>query len=201
MIITISREFGSGGRELGKRLADELGLAYYDREILTELSREEGLSEEYLEKVLENPSGIGYAISYSRSFAMIQNIDTTPMLLAKQHNIIKKIAQKGNCVIVGRGADAILGEYSPFRIFVYADMEARIARCIERANGEEDISPRSLQKKINKIDKARSDNYNFVSNYNWGDKEAYDLCINTTNIKIKKVIPSLAAYIKAWYEE
>lgn len=197
MIITVSREFGSGGRELGKRLADQLGLAYYDREILTELSRQEGLSEDYIEKVLESPSGVGYAISYSRSFTMIQNIDTTSVLLAKQHNIIKRIAEKGNCVIVGRGADAILSQYSPFRIFVYADMASKVERCRQRGRENEDLSDKALQKKIKKIDKARSDNYKFISELSWGDKKAYDLCVNTTNVEIKKIVPAVASFIKA----
>lgn len=200
MIITISREFGSGGRELGKRLADELGLAYYDREILTELSRQEGLSEDYLEKVLESPSGIGYAISYSRSFAMIQNIDTAPQLLAKQHNIIKMLARKGDCVIVGRGADAILKEYTPFRIFVHADMQSRIQRCVSRGTKNEDLSEKALQKKIKKIDKARAENYEFVSELSWGDKRAYDLTINTTDLEIKGIVPAVASYIRAWLD-
>ena len=199
-IITLSREFGSGGRELGKRLADELGFSYYDKEIISAIAKEEGLSEEYVERVLETPSDFGYTVTYSRSFFNLQNLNLTPQLLAKQHNLIKKIAQKGNCVIVGRGADAILSEYSPFRIFVHADMPSKIARCRMRSQEGEDLSDRELKRKIQSVDKARAENYSFVSGHSWGDKAAYDLTINTTNLEIKKIVPSVAAYAKAWFE-
>ncbi len=199
-IITVSREFGSGGRELGKRLADELGFAYYDKEIITAIAEEEGLSEEYVERVLETPSAFGYTVTYSRSFFNLQNFNATPQLLAKQHNLIKKIAQKGNCVIVGRGADAILSEYSPFKIFVHADMPSKIDRCIERGRPGEELSERELKRKIHRVDKARSENYSFVSDYSWGDKAAYDLCVNTTGLEIKKIVPHIAAYAEAWFQ-
>ena len=199
-IITVSREFGSGGRELGKRLADELGFAYYDKEIISEIAKEEGLCEDYVERMLDSPAGFGFSISYSHSFAMIQNINTTPQLLAKQHNIIKRLAEKGNCIIVGRGADVILSEYSPFKIFVHADIASKIERCRKRGTQGEDLSDKELQRKIKKIDRSRAENYNYLSDVSWGDKSAYDLCINTTNMEIKKIVPLVAEYARVWFD-
>ncbi len=199
-IITVSREFGSGGRELGKRLADLMGYAYYDREIISEIAKEEGLSEDYVERILETPSSFGYTITYSRSFAIMQNYNTAPTLLAKQHNLIKKLAKKGDCVIVGRGADVILSEFEPFRIFVYADTESKIERCKKRSGDDEEISEKELLRKIKKIDKARAENYSFITDKPWGNKEAYDLCVNTSGMEIKKLIPSITQYIETWFE-
>ena len=199
-IITVSREFGSGGRELGKRLADSLGFAYYDKEIISEIASDEGLCEEYVQRVLESPSSFRHTLSFSRSFLTIQNVDITPTLLAKQHNLIKKIAERGNCVIVGRGADQILKAYDPLRIFVYADMSSKLERCISRAEEGEDISEKTLKRKIKSIDKARAENYAFISDTPWGDKSAYDLCINTTSTEIKSIVPVIHEYAKVWFE-
>ena len=199
-IITVSREFGSGGRELGKRLADSLGFAYYDKEIISQIASDEGLCEEYVQRVLESPSSFGYTLNFSRSFLSIQNVDIAPTLLAKQHNLIKKIARSGNCVIVGRGADQILKEHDPLRLFVYADMASKLERCRSRAEEGEDISEKTLKRKIKSIDKARAENYAFVSDTPWGDKSAYDLCVNTTYTEIKAIVPVIRDYAKVWFE-
>ena len=120
-IVTISREFGSGGKEIGKRLADKLGYAYYDSEIITLLVKETEMSEEYIKNISEK--GVyPYAFQFAKSFVMyntMQNNQTE--ILVKQANILKEIAQKGNVIIVGRGANTILKEYNPMNIFVYAN--------------------------------------------------------------------------------
>ena len=104
MIITISREFGSGGREIGKRLADELGLAYYDGEIITLIAKETGMSEEYIQNISEK--GVyPYTYQFAKSFLNSSPVQNSQIqVLVKQNEIIKKIAQKGNCVIVGRAS-------------------------------------------------------------------------------------------------
>ena len=198
-IITISREFGSGGKEIGKRLADKLGYAYYDSEIITLLAKETGMSKEYIKNISEK--GVyPYAFQFAKSFAMynaMQNNQTE--ILVKQAKILKEIAQKGNAIIVGRGANTILKEYKPMNIFVYANMESKINRCKEKAKEDEQLTDKELENKIKSVDKNRKAFNNLISNTEWGNKENYNLCINTSNIEIKTIITSLAEYIENWF--
>lgn len=202
-IITISREFGSGGRELGKRLAEALGYAYYDREILSMLAKQTDLNEDYLERTLEENSLTNlYPITIGQTFSIMPNYfaDQSTALLTKQTNLIKTLAAKSNCVIVGRNADIILRDQNPLRIFVHADMEARIARCRRRDTDDANLTDKQFEKKINQIDKNRSKTHSILSPYKWGDRRGYELCINTTAITIKDVVPSLSAYAEKWFE-
>lgn len=202
-IITISREFGSGGRELGKRLAEALGYAYYDREILSMLAEQTDLNEDYLERTLEENSLTNlYPITIGQTFSIIPNYfaDQSTALLTKQTNLIKALAAKSNCVIVGRNADIILRDQNPLRIFVHADMEARIARCRRRDTYDANLTDKQFEKKINQIDKNRNKTHSILSPYKWGDRRGYELCINTTSITIKDVVPSLSAYAEKWFE-
>ena len=194
-IITIGREFGSGGRELGRRLADHLQIAYYDKEILTEISKRTQLTEEYVHNVVEHhpypllPITIGHSLYPDMAFQLQQSVYT------EQSNIIKEMAAASDCVIVGRCADYILHDIMPFRIFVYADMEARIARCHARAPEGEHLSDKELKQMIQKVDKGRAKYYEFYTGEKWGDKSSYDLCINTSNVVIKELVPHLAAFL------
>ena len=194
-IITIGREFGSGGRELGRRLADHLQIAYYDKEILTEISKRKQLTEEYVHNVVEHhpypllPITIGHSLYPDMAFQLQQSVYT------EQSNIIKEMATASDCVIVGRCADYILHDIKPFRIFVYADMEARIARCHARAPEGEHLSDKELKQMIQKVDKGRAKYYEFYTGEKWGDKSSYDLCINTSNVVIKELVPHLAAFL------
>lgn len=198
-IITISREFGSGGKEIGKRLADKLGYAYYDSKIITLLAKETGMSEEYIKNISEKGT-YPYVFQFAKSFAMystMQNNQTE--ILVKQADILKKIAQKGNAIIVGRGANTILREYEPMNIFVYANMKSKVNRCREKANVEEQLTDKELENKIKSIDKNRKAFNNIISGTEWGNKENYNLCINTSDIEIKKIIPALSEYIENWF--
>ena len=198
-IVTVSREFGSGGRGLGKRLADELGFAYYDREIITAIAKDTELNEAYIASVLENGLS-AYNITFGATFsaASVINQNTVDILLAQQR-IMKELANKGDCVIVGRSADVILEKYKPFNIFVYADQASKIARCRAREDGEQ-MSDKMLIKKIRKIDKNRAKLHSMVTHSKWGDKEAYHLMINTSGLKIKDIVPTTAALAKAWFD-
>lgn len=198
-IITVSREFGSGGREIGKRLADILGFAYYDREIVEQVAMQSSINADYIEKVLEGGVLNKYPIRISRSFSGISQSNTAS-ILARQHKVIKELAARGNCVFVGRGADSALDGLNPFKIFVYADMDSKIERCRSRENSEQSFSDREYEKRIKQIDKARKDIHDMISPYSWGDKRCYQLCINTTNTDIKSVMPAIASYASAWFE-
>lgn len=199
MIITISREFGSGGREVGKRLADELRIAYYDREIITEIAKQTGLSEEYIKNVSEKGS-YTYPFQFAKSFSTYSRLQSNQTeILVAQQKVLKEIAQKGNCVIVGRGANVILKECNPMNIFVYADMESKINRCRRKAKEDEHLTEKEIEKKIMGIDNGRKNYHELISNLEWGDKRNYHLCINTSDVEIKTIIPTLAEYIKDWF--
>lgn len=197
-IITISREFGSGGRELGKRLAEELNIAYYDKEILKAIAQKTQLAEEYVEAInnsgLHNYYPISYGLSFSNDlFYQNNNID----IIVEQNKIIKELAQKGDCVIVGRNADLTLSEYKPFNVFVYSDIENSLKRCRERDS--ETLSDEQIIKNIKKINKGRKKNREIASSVPWGNKDAYDICINTSNVDIKDVIKPLAEISKSYF--
>lgn len=200
-IITVSREFGSGGREVGKRLADELGYAYYDREILEEIAKETNMSEWYVENVLEKGVPRSTVLHFGRSFSYYSPVTQQAInLLVAERNVIKVLAAKGDCVIVGRGANTVLTEEHSFNIFVYADMESKVARCRARAPQDEKLTEKELEKKIKQVDAARAKSLEMVSDFKWGDKRGYHLCVNTSGMSIKHMIPALAAYAKQWLE-
>ena len=130
-IITISREFGSGGRELGKRLAEQLGYAYYDREILSAIADRQHLDSNYVENALERPVWQAPMPTFRHSFTTASLFQTDQLnLLLEQRKVLEDIAKQGrDCVIVGRNADVVLAEYAPLSLFVCADMEAKLRRC------------------------------------------------------------------------
>lgn len=201
-IITISREFGSGGREVGKRLADALGFQYYDREIITAVAQKSSFDEEYVEKTLERGIPRTFSISFGRTFSFpdVAQQNYTKLLVAQQQ-FIEDIAKKGeDFVIVGRAADVILKDYNPLNLFVYAEMDSKIKRCKGRAEKGEKMSEREYARKIKQVDLGRAVNRQLLADGGWGDKESYHLCINTTDAEIKKLIDPIAAFARAWFE-
>ena len=112
--------------------------------------------------------------------------------MQKQTALIKELATKSDCVIVGRNADIILREQDPLRLFVHADMEARIARCRRREVSGEDFTDKEYEKKIRQVDKNRAKTHGILATYDWGDRRGYDLCINTTHVTVRDIIPALA---------
>ncbi len=200
-IITIGREFGSGGREVGKRLADALGIAYYDREIITEIAKHSELDEKYVEHVLETgmPHGTFLTFGHTLSAASVVGIHPATSVLAAQRKVIRKLAEQ-DCVIVGRCADVILKDKNPFKIFVYADEKSKLARCRERTPEHEHLTDKQLLKKIRKIDKGRAKLHSLFLGGAWGDREEYNLCVNTSGTVIKEVVPCIADYVNHWFE-
>ncbi len=201
-LITISREFGSGGRELGKRLADALGFDYYDREIITAIAEKHDMSENFVESALENNWWQTVPLTFHHSFSMIspmQELQTS--LLVEEKNVIEGIARAGkDAIIVGRNADVRLADYKPFRIFVCADMDAKIKRCMERQNEGEGLTEKEAKKNIKSIDKNRSRNTELVTGNKWGDPAHYDLVINTTSWDIKELTPAVADFATKFFE-
>ncbi len=197
-VITIGREFGSGGREFGRRLAEELSIEYYDKEIITEIAKHTQLSEEYIQQIVEctphrlYPITVGHSMSFVEDYSFSQ----AQSVYQAQATILKDLAEKSDCVIVGRCADYILKDYNPFNVFVYADLDSRVKRCVERATDDEHYTEKQLRRKIKSIDKHRARYYSFYTGRKWGDKSNYDLCINTTDTVIKDIVPIVAKMFK-----
>lgn len=197
-IITIGREFGSGGRELGLRLSQRLGIAYYDQEIISEISRRTELSEQYVKKMAEKKPMFSFPLHIGRSFHYMQNSpwDLNLSIFREQSAIIREMAEKSDCVIVGRCADDILREMNPLRIFVYGDMETKLERCRKRTGSDEKMTDREILSNIRKIDKNRSEYYGLYTGKVWGDKQSYDLCINTSKISVERASELLAEFVR-----
>ena len=193
-IITIGREFGSGGRELGRRLAEELHIEYYDRELLAEIAKHTSLAEEYIQNVIERQPHSLMPITIGRSFAYVEDyaFKQAQAVYQAQGKIIRDLAEKSDCVIIGRCADYILREQNPFRIFVYANVESRVRRCMERGAEGETLTEKEMKKQIQAMDKNRARYYEFYTGLKWGDKLNYDLCINTSDTVIKEIVPAIA---------
>lgn len=201
-IITIGREFGSGGRELGKHLADELGYAYYDKEIVAEIAKNSELDENYVEYALDGGMFRNFPIHFGRTFSYSPTLMANETkLISDQNKFLRELAAKGDCVIIGRAADIILREFNAFNIFVYADMPSKLARCKEMGGEHEHLSDRALVKKIKKIDANRKKYHGMISEIPWGDKQGYHLCVNTSGREIKTIAPIVAAYYRLWREE
>ncbi len=199
MIITIGREFGSGGREFGRRLAEELGIAYYDREILAEIAKKTAYSQEYIEEVSQGRPVALFPIHYGGSFLSVAdpNITQAADIFQEQSNVLKELADKSDCLIIGRAADYVLRDRHPFRIFIYSSLEAKVRRCKEREDErEKGLSDKALIKRIKQVDKKRRQYYEFYTGNVWGDRNHYDLLINTSNGDLKALAKAVAALLK-----
>lgn len=201
-VITIGREFGSGGREIGRRIAEKLQFSYYDREIVTEIAKRTKLSEEYVERITEDRPYMPYPIHAGMSFHTVYyaytEFDRSLAVFAEQHNIIKELADKSDCIIVGRCADYVLKEKAPFRIFVFADTESKLKRCRERSPEDENLSDSKMKRNIRSIDRGRARYYNYFSQQKWGARENYDLLINTSGKDIRQISDAVANYLKSY---
>ena len=186
-LITIGRELGSGGREIGIKLSKELGIPFYDREILEESAKKSGYAQEIFEKNDERPTNsFLYAIamgvnSYGTGF---QKPLTLELYLA-QFNAMRKLASEGPGIFIGRCADYVLSEMSPIlNVFVHADMETRIKNTAAKHN----ISEKAAEAMCIRSDKDRANYYNYYSNHEWGDSRYYDLIINTGKLGVDKAV-------------
>lgn len=198
-IITISREFGSGGRELGKRLSEALRIPCYDHEIIDMVAEQHGFDKDYVAKISEKDIRIFYPSTIAHRFISPHPVIQQKLqIVNEEHNIIKQLALQGDCAIVGRCA-VELSEMNPLNIFVYANQQSKVERCKQRAEKNEHFSEKELLKKIKQIDKERAAYRELFTESGWGKKESYHLCINTSGKEIKKLIPAIAEYVQLWY--
>lgn len=197
-IITIGREFGSGGRELGRRLSEHLGIAYYDQEIIAEIAKRTALSEAYVRQITENRPLTSFPIHFGGRFCALPDplLQQSISIYSEQHRLLCELVEKSDCIIVGRCADYVLRDSHPFRIFVYADAQSKLMRCMERRTPEETLSEQDMKRKITEIDRNRARYYAFFSGQKWGARENYDLLVNTSGQSVKKQAAALYEYLR-----
>ena len=200
VIITIARQYGSGGREIGERVAKILDIPLYAKDIIKDAAASENLSEEILSSADESATN-----SLLYTLAMGSNVFGTTMhfgykmpindkLFILQSNVIKEYAKKGSCVIIGRCADYVLREEEGlFRIFIYGDLEHRQIRVAER---HPELRGAQIMDTINKTDKRRSTYYNFYTGNKWGKYDNYDLAINSSTLGIDGTAELICEFAK-----
>lgn len=197
-VITIGRQFGSNGREIGKRLAERLNIPFYDKEILGETAKHSGLSESILKSLDEKPSkSFLYSLvmdPYSYGFSNSgYHINLNQQAFQATYDTIKKIGDQGPCVIVGRCADYALRHNDKLvKVFIYAPLDKRVKTVSDRFNLTED----KARTQIIKEDKGRASYYNYYTSKKWGDMNSYDICINSSLLDIDKTVDYLIEYIK-----
>lgn len=195
-IITISRQYGSGGRLIGRKLAEELNIPFYDNELITLAAKQSGYSEEVFKSVDEKATNsLLYSLAvYGNLTGSIAPMPLNDQLFIIQSNIIRELAQQGSCVIVGRCADYVLDEEPDcINVFVYADMPHRAARAV----AEYGLDAAKAENIIQKTDKKRSTYYTYYSNKRWGQAENYHLCVDSGPIGIEGAMGVISAYVRA----
>lgn len=197
-IITIGRQYGSGGREIGHKVADYFGIKLYDRELLERAAKDSGICEEIFESHDEKPTNSflyslvmdTYSMGYSGN--TYSDMPINHKVFLAQFDAIKKIADEGPCIIVGRCADYALETYdNVVNIFINADLEVRakrIARIYE-------LSESKAKEKIIKTDKRRASYYNYYSNKKWSDCESYELCLNSSQLGLEGTAKAIEQYV------
>ena len=188
VVITVSREYGSGGRYVGRLIADKLGIKFYDKEIITKLAETTGLSEEYIEN---NEQKRDATAILNNGFYM--GLDNADELFVKETELIKELAAKDSCVIIGRCADFILkDEKNVIKVFVYSGMEDKIKRATQIYEYEED----KAKKEIERIDKLRANHYKHYTDKDWKDFSNYDICINSDLLGVEKSADVICDMVK-----
>ena len=195
-VITIGRQFGSRGKEIGQALAQRLGIAFYDKELLTLASKESGLCPEFFEKADEKNSGtLLQAFATGFTFGAFQYNDflSNDKLFLIQASVIRKVAEEGSCVIVGRCADYILRDKKyKVDIFVHADIEKRVQTVMHRQN----ISEQEARELIRKMDKTRPSYYNYYSDKAWGVSSSYDLSVNSGLLPLEDTVTFIQNFVE-----
>ncbi len=199
-IITIGRQYGSGGREIGKKLAEKLGIPYFDKELLARVAKESGFCEEMIRNHDERPTNSflynvvmdTYSFGYNTAFV---DMPMSQKVFLAQFDTVKKIANEGSCVIVGRCADYALSDYpNCLNLFIYGKEDAKAKRISDRQN----VSLAEARDMCVKRDKQRQSYYNYYSNKKWGRADSYDLCIDSSKLGIDGTVDFIIEFIKKY---
>lgn len=194
-IVTIGRQFGSGGREIGQQLATRLGVKCYDNELISVAAKESGICEEIFKTHDEKPTN---SFLYSLVMDSYNGIGMPSLPLGQQvflaqFDTIKKIAKQGDCVFVGRCADyALRDDYDITNVYIYSDEQSKIKRICERHN----VSEAKAREMMIKTDKKRASYYNYYTDKKWGNSSSYDLCINSGKTGIENAVELIMQYIQ-----
>lgn len=187
IVITISREYGSGGRYIAKLVAEKLKIKLYDKDFIKELTNETGLDSSYIENIEQKRTLLD---NFNSGY--YQSLSNADELFVEEANLIKKLASKNSCVIVGRCADFILKDNKNLiKIFIYSDMESKIKRAIKYYN----IPKNDAKKEIEKINKLRKNHYKYYTNREWNNPENYDLCLNSDSLGVEKCAEVIEQYV------
>lgn len=200
-VITIGRQYGSSGRVIGQRLAAELGIKCYDKELLEHAANDSGICKELFENHDEKPTNsflyslVMDTYSFGYSSAAFSDMPMNHKVFLAQFDAIKKLAQEGPCVMVGRCADYALADMKNcMSIFIHADLDTRIKRISERYH----LSMAKAKDAVNKTDKSRSSYYNYYTNKRWGEASGYDLCVDSgiygTEGSVRLIIEALKIF-------
>lgn len=203
-VITIGRQYGSGGREIGRLVADALGIKYYDKELLTEAAKASGVKPEIFEAADErSPSFFSNIWSFNLGFnSGSYLIGNSPVsdekIYAAQSNVMKNLARQSSCVIVGRSADYVLREHPALiSVFIHSSIEQRIIRIMNRTNIDSAEKAREIAAKK---DKLRASYYNFYTDKTWGAASSYDLSIDSSKLSNDAISRLIVNYVKARIE-
>lgn len=194
-VVAVSRQYGSGGHEIGRKLAKKLGVKFYDKELLSKIAQDSGMSKNLIEYYDEMPSkSLLFSLAMDAYPMSFTEVPINQKVFQAQVETIKKIADEGPCVIIGRCADSILSDTpNMISVFIHADMEAKISRVKERDGLSED----KARDRIIKTDKKRASFYNFYSlEKRWGDVASHDLTLNSSRLGIDKSVDMLYEYIR-----
>ena len=198
-IITIGREFGSAGREIGYKVAKEFGIKLYDKEMLARAAKESGICEEIFESHDEKPtSSFLYSLvmdTYSMGYSgnTYTDMPINHKVFLAQFDAIKKIADEGPCVLVGRCADYALADYKNcINLFIFGDDDVKTKRIMARY----DLTEAKAKEMITKKDKQRQSYYNYYSSKKWGRADSYDLCINSSILGIEGTVKLIIQYVE-----
>lgn len=198
IILTIGRQFGSGGREIGQKLAKALGIAYYDKELMAVAARESGLCEEVFEKADERASsGLSYAFtmgySYMGMFTPYTDILSNDGLFKFQSDAIRKLAEQESCILVGRCADYILRDDPDcLSFFIHSSMENRIQRIVAR----QQVTVEEAKELIVKTDKSRAAYYNYYTNKAWGVASSYNFSIDASVLGVDETVAFMKSFVE-----
>ena len=199
-IITIGRQFGSGGREIGKKLSEKLDFPFYDRDLITRAAKDSGYCVELIETHDERPTNsflynlVMDTYSFGYTAAGLVDMPISQKVFLAQFNAIKKIAQEGPCIIVGRCADYALADREDhMSIFITAPMDVRVKRIMEKY----DLTESKARDMIVRQDKQRQNYYNYYASGKWGHCGTYDLSVNSALVGIDKTVEYLASFIKS----
>ncbi|MCI8729970.1 MAG: cytidylate kinase-like family protein [Lachnospiraceae bacterium] len=200
-IITIGRQYGSGGREIGEKLAEKLEIPFYDKELLERAANDSGICKELFENHDEKPTNsflyslVMDTYSFGYSSAAFTDMPINHKVFLAQFEAVKKLAMEGPCVMVGRCADYALSEFSNcFSVFIHSDMESRIRRIAQKY----DMKDNKARDAIQKTDKSRSSYYNYYTNKRWGDASSYHLSIDSGKLGIDKTVECIIQTLKVF---